>query len=113
MNGPMTAWRCGLMLGVLLAAACGSRGLVAEDRPAGDVASFLVLREIDRPRRAAIESAGEWSPEAEAAVVKVLQRIDAPAKLSAGWRAAAAKAALRCSAPLLVRTAMSPWLACC
>ena len=91
MNGPMTAWRCGLMLGVLLAAACGSRGLVAEDRPAGDVASFLVLREIDRPRRAAIESAGEWSPEAEAAVVKVLQRIDAPANLSAGWRAAAAK----------------------
>lgn len=57
--------------------------------PAGDVASFLVLREIDAPRRKAVEAATEWSPEVEAVVVKVLQRIEAPAGLVAGWRQAA------------------------
>ena len=80
------------MFAVLVAAFWGGRELLADDRPAGDVASFLVLREIDQPRRVAIESAAEWNSEAEATLVKILQRIDAPANLVAGWRAAAAPA---------------------
>jgi hypothetical protein len=78
-------------LAVALAAATwsGPSPLLARDEPAKDLISFLELREIDRSRRAAIESAGEWSPDVEATLVKVLQRIDAPANLVAGWRAAA------------------------
>jgi len=92
MNGPTTRWRRSLVLAVLVAASWGGRDPLADDRPAGDVASFLVLREIDQPRRVAIESAAEWNSEAEATLVKILQRIDAPANLVAGWRAAAAPA---------------------
>jgi len=79
-------------LAVALAAAiCGVPApLLAQGDSAKDVTSFLKLREIDRPRRAAFESAGEWSPDEEATLVKILQRIDAPANLVAGWRAAAA-----------------------
>jgi len=90
MNGLTATWRRTLVFAAMMAAAGGAAGLHADDRPAGDVASFLVLREIDRPRRAAIESASEWSPEADETLVKILQRIDAPANLVAGWRAAAA-----------------------
>jgi hypothetical protein len=90
MNGLTTAGRQKPVFAILLAAACAGGGLLAADKPAGDVASFLALREIDQPRRAVIESAAEWSQEAEATLVKVLQRIDAPANLVAGWRAAAA-----------------------
>ena len=90
MNGLTTAWRQSLVVAILLAGLAVGRGPRADDKPAGDVASFLVLREIDRPRRAAIESAAEWNAEAEAAAIKILQRIDAPANLVAGWRAAAA-----------------------
>lgn len=90
MNGLMATWRSRLVVAVMMAAAGGGPVLSADERPAGDLASFLTLREIDRPRRAAIESASEWSPEAEATLVKILQRLDAPANLVAGWRAAAA-----------------------
>lgn len=90
MNGLTTAWRQSLVVAILLAGLAAGRGPRADDKPAGDVASFLVLREIDRPRRAAIESAVDWNAEAEAAAIKILQRIDAPANLVAGWRAAAA-----------------------
>lgn len=89
MNSLTTAWRYSVVLAVLAAAAIGGSGSRADEKPAGDLASFLVLREIDQPRRVAIESAVEWSPEADAVLVKVLQRIDAPANLVAGWRAAA------------------------
>ena len=76
-----------LVLAVLAAAAGSIRG---DDPPAvADVAAFLALREIDQPRRAAIETAADWTPEVEADVVKVLQRLDAPPALVAGWRKAA------------------------
>jgi hypothetical protein len=88
MSGLRATRRIKLMLAVL-ALACPNRGSLAAGQPAGDVASFLMLREIDRPRRAAIESASEWNREAEATLVKILQRIDAPANLVNGWRAAA------------------------
>jgi len=65
-------------LAVALAAATwsGPSPLLARDEPAKDLISFLELREIDRSRRAAIESAAEWSPDVEATLVKVLQRIE-------------------------------------
>ena len=80
-------WLVGMVLVVaLLSEQSAPR---AEDTPATDVASFLVLREIDQPRRAVLETATEWTAEADAALVKILQRLDAPANLVAGWRAAA------------------------
>jgi hypothetical protein len=74
---------------LVAAAWCGPSPIHAQGDVATDVATFLRLREIDQPRRAAIEDASEWSAEADAALVKILQRIDAPGNLVAGWRAAA------------------------
>ncbi|MFM8413655.1 MAG: hypothetical protein ACKOCX_02925 [Planctomycetota bacterium] len=76
------------LLLLVLAVTAGSR---AADEPpaAADVPTFLRLREIDQPRRAAIEAAAEWTPEVEADVVKILQRLDAPPALAAGWKQAA------------------------
>jgi len=59
-------------------------GVVPAETPR-DVGSFLELREIDRPRRTAIEEAGAWDDAVDAVVVKVLQRLDAPANLAASW----------------------------
>ncbi|MFM7136710.1 MAG: hypothetical protein ACKO1M_06525 [Planctomycetota bacterium] len=53
MNGLTTARRCRLVIALVAAAWAGGQGSRADDKPAGDVASFLVLREIDQPRRAA------------------------------------------------------------
>ena len=89
MKGLMHGCRGGLLPAVVVVAACFGASARADDRPTGDVASFLALREIDRPRRAALESAAEWNEEADATLVKILQRIDAPANLVAGWQAAA------------------------
>jgi hypothetical protein len=81
--------RWGLVATAALAAfvSGGARG---DDPPPGaELASFLELREIDKPNRVALETATEWTPAADAVLVKVLQRLDAPGNLVAGWRAAA------------------------
>lgn len=80
-------WACAVAVIAVLFPALGTRA--QQPSAAGDVGSFLELREIDRPRRAVVEAASDWTPEVEAAVVKILQRIDAPAGLVAGWLAAA------------------------
>jgi len=67
----------------------GGSSPAAEAPAAKEAAAFLALREIDKPRRSAVETATDWTPEAEAVVVKILQRIDAPASLVAGWQQAA------------------------
>jgi hypothetical protein len=83
-------FRAQLAAAALLAVACCEpTPILAQGGMATDVAAFLKLREIDRPRRAAIEDAAEWNAEADATLVKILQRIDAPGNLVAGWRAAA------------------------
>lgn len=71
----------------LLLAVLAATGAIRADEPpaATSLATFLELREIDGPRRAGIESAVEWSPKVEADIVKILQRLDAPAALVAGW----------------------------
>jgi hypothetical protein len=89
MRGPAIVGRALVAVALVAATWSGPAPLLAQGDPAQDVASFLKLREIDQVRRAAIESAAEWSPAAEATLVKILQRIDAPANLVAGWRAAA------------------------
>jgi len=73
----------------LVVAASGAGSTRAEQATASDIGSFLRLREIDKPRRATIETATDWTPEVEAVVIKILQRIDAPAGLVAGWQKAA------------------------
>ncbi len=75
----------------VVAVAAWSACLAADDGPT-DFKAFLELREIDQPRRESIESATEWNDEAEAAVIKVLRRLDAPESLVAGWRDAAVPA---------------------
>lgn len=75
---------------LVAALALSAAALRAADPPAAaDLATFLELREIDKPRRAAVETAGEWTPAVEADVIKILQRLDAPPALVAGWRKAA------------------------
>jgi len=74
----------GLLASLAIAAAA-----VADGQPGSDPPSYLVLKEIDRPRRAALERATAWTDEADAVVVKVLRRIDPPAALAARWRAEA------------------------
>jgi hypothetical protein len=79
-------WAGGVLI---VAATLGGVAAAAEPIAGSDVGSFLELREIDRSRRADVEAATDWTPDAEAVVVKILQRIDAPAGLVAGWQAAA------------------------
>jgi hypothetical protein len=76
-------------VGMIVAAMLGGLAGATEPAAGSDVGSFLELRKIDRPRRAEVESAADWTPDVEAIVVKILQRIDAPAGLVASWRAAA------------------------
>jgi hypothetical protein len=71
---------------VLLVAACGAGETARADEPEADFASFLVLREIDLPRREPLGAATEWNEAAEQTLVKVLKRLDAPDGLVAGWR---------------------------
>jgi hypothetical protein len=73
----------------VLVAVAGAAVPAVEPTPGTDLASFLTLREIDKPRRAVLESAADWTPDLDAVVVKVLQRLDAPGNLVAGWRKAA------------------------
>ena len=74
--------------GVLACLLSGAIAL-ADGPAAGDLASFLTLKEIDRGSRQPLESATQWSDEADAVVVKVLRRLEAPATLVARWRAEA------------------------
>jgi len=74
--------------GVLACLLSGAIAL-ADGPAAGDLASFLTLKEIDRGSRQPLESATQWSDEADAVVVKVLRRLEAPAALVARWRAEA------------------------
>jgi hypothetical protein len=76
---------------MIVAVAAWSAPVVAADDQK-DFASFLELREIDQSRRSVLESATEWSDDAEGIVIKVLRRIDAPESLVAGWRETAVKA---------------------
>ncbi|MBM4021968.1 MAG: hypothetical protein FJ284_06975 [Planctomycetes bacterium] len=73
----------------LLAVSLAEVGPALAEDAAGDVASFLKLREIDQPRRAVVEEAVAWDDAVDGVVVKVLQRLDAPANLAAGWAKAA------------------------
>ncbi len=88
MQATGTGWRVVTVGGVL---ACLLSGTIAaaDDPDPGDLASFLSLKEIDRGSRQSLESAEQWSDEADAVVVKVLRRLDAPATLVARWRAEA------------------------
>lgn len=57
-----------------------------------DFPAFLVLREIDLPKREPLTAATAWGEDAEQTLVKVLKRLDAPEGLAAGWPAEATPA---------------------
>ena len=86
-------WRWQTIVIAMLMATAGlvTDVLRADDASAADVASFLTLREIDRSARSAIEAATEWNDAADAVVVKVLERLAAPAGLVSAWREAASR----------------------
>jgi hypothetical protein len=86
-------WRWQTIVIAMLMATAGlvTDVLRADDASAADVASFLTLREIDRSARSAIEAATEWNEAADAVVVKVLERLAAPAGLVSAWREAASR----------------------
>jgi hypothetical protein len=66
------------------------QGPAAAAEDGSDFAAFLGLRDIDLSRRTAVTAATEWNEQVEAEVVKILQRLDAPESLWAGWRKTAA-----------------------
>ena len=86
---PMWRWQTIVIAMLMATAGLVTDVLRADDASAADVASFLTLREIDRSARSAIEAATEWNDAADAVVVKVLERLAAPAVLVSGWREAA------------------------
>jgi hypothetical protein len=71
-------------LAIVALASAGREALA--DGGADGFARFLAEREIDRERRQVLEEPGPWDEARQRALIRVLQRLAAPAALEVPWR---------------------------
>jgi hypothetical protein len=86
-SGRPRRWRD---VAVLLGLVCIQTAVAADDRSPTSFADYLAIWKIDRPGRAVLEEAGEWSDAKRDVALRVLGRLARiPEPLAARWGAAA------------------------